>query len=82
MRSLLKVNRYVVAGTPDHAAAMVETIGKALPVEARAFPGPREAWAFLGARPAPRVAPGGGAQQGGAGTDASSGSSASSRAAT
>jgi hypothetical protein len=51
LRSIFNVARYVVAGAPAHAAAMVETVGKALPVEARSFDTAAEAWAYLGADP-------------------------------
>jgi hypothetical protein len=56
LKSLFDVRRYVVASAPAHAATMVEVVGKALPVEAKAFDTSRAAWDFLGARPLERRA--------------------------
>jgi hypothetical protein len=56
LQSLFNVRRYVVAAAPAHAATMVEVVGKALPVEAKAFDTPRAAWAHLDARPLERRA--------------------------
>ena len=58
-RSLVNVRRYVVVGAPAGANAMIEAIGKLIPVEATAF-GADEldaAWTLLGARPAGPAAP-------------------------
>lgn len=52
MRSLAHVRRYVVAGAPQGAAAMVEAMGKVIPVEAESVATEAEAWAALDARPA------------------------------
>ena len=53
LRSIAKVNRYVVVGAPGAANAMIETMGKLMPVESRTFPLAElgAAWALLGARP-------------------------------
>ncbi|MEE4189006.1 MAG: STAS/SEC14 domain-containing protein [Roseobacter sp.] len=49
VRSLSSVRRYVVANAPDHAAEMVETLGKVLPVDAEAFDDLDDAFKALGA---------------------------------
>ncbi|SER96715.1 SpoIIAA-like [Tranquillimonas rosea] len=46
-KSLRHVRNYVVAGAPDKAASMVETMGKVLPVEAKSFATEAEAFAWL-----------------------------------
>ena len=54
LRSIAKVNRYVVVGAPSAANSMIETMGKLMPVESHTF-GIDElgaAWTLLGARPA------------------------------
>ena len=52
LKSLVKLENYVVARAPGAAGTMVEAFGKVLPLEARSFDTAAEAWAFLGARPA------------------------------
>ncbi len=49
IRSLGNVRRYVTAGAPPAAGAMVEAMGKVIPVKTEAFDAPGEAWASLGA---------------------------------
>ncbi len=49
--SLWNVRAYVVAGAPDSARAMIEGIGKLLPIDARTFDTEAEARAFLEAQP-------------------------------
>ncbi len=53
-RSLANVDKYVAVGAPDSAAAMIEVMGKIIPVEARTYPMSQldVAWTYLGARPA------------------------------
>ena len=51
-RSLSKVSRHVVAGAPDSASSMLETMGKIMPVETETFRTEAEAWAALDASPA------------------------------
>lgn len=46
--SLWHVDRYVTAGAPEAASAMVEAMGRVIPVQAEAFETPEEAWRFLG----------------------------------
>ncbi|SDY20847.1 STAS/SEC14 domain-containing protein [Citreimonas salinaria] len=54
VESLAKVRNYVVAQAPDRAGNMVETMGKLMPVEARAFDTEAEALDWLRAQPAPQ----------------------------
>lgn len=49
--SLWEVDRYVTAGAPDGASAMVEAMGRVIPPRARAFETADEAWRFLGVEP-------------------------------
>ena len=53
LRSIAKVNRYVVVGAPEAANSMIETMGKLMPVESHTFRLAElgAAWALLGARP-------------------------------
>lgn len=53
MRSLTKVERYVVVGAPDAAGRMVQTLGTLMPVQTRAYPLDEldDAFSFLNARP-------------------------------
>ena len=54
LRSIARVNRYVVVGAPEAANTMIETMGRLMPVESHTFPIAElgAAWALLGARPA------------------------------
>lgn len=51
--ALWEVDRYVTAGAPEAASAMVEAMGKVIPVRAEAFDTAEEAWRFLGVDPVP-----------------------------
>ncbi|WP_375259958.1 STAS/SEC14 domain-containing protein [Citreimonas sp.] len=51
--SLSKVRNYVVANAPGQAGGIVETMGKIMPVEARAFDTEAAALEWLRAQPAP-----------------------------
>jgi hypothetical protein len=59
LRSVWKVDRYVVVGAPDGAETMIEAMGKIIPVEARTFDLSEieAAWSHAGARPAGSPAP-------------------------
>ena len=50
-RSLTNIDKYVVANAPAGAAAMVEAMGKIIPVQAESFDDAAQAWGFLNARP-------------------------------
>ncbi|TFL17679.1 STAS/SEC14 domain-containing protein [Jannaschia formosa] len=54
VRSVAKVGRYVTVGAPDSAKAMIEAMGKIIPVEAKTFDMHELdlAWSYVGARPA------------------------------
>jgi hypothetical protein len=54
VKSLSNVRNYVVANAPGQAGSIVETTGKAMPVDARAFDTEAEALAWL--RNQPKVA--------------------------
>ncbi|MEM7724693.1 MAG: STAS/SEC14 domain-containing protein [Pseudomonadota bacterium] len=45
--SLWNVARYVTAGAPDGASAMIEVMGSVLPTETHAFDTEAEAWGFF-----------------------------------
>ena len=49
--ALWSVRRYVVAGAPDGAAAMIEAMDKVMPVKAEAFETADAAWRSLAAGP-------------------------------
>jgi|SRR6056297_1443394 len=49
-RSVTNVRRYVVAGAPEAAAEMVETMGRVLPVQAEAYDTEDAAWRALDAQ--------------------------------
>lgn len=51
VKSLTKVERYVVVNAPDHARSKIDTMGSLLPVETMTFDDEAEAWAHLGATP-------------------------------
>lgn len=53
-RSLAKIDTYVTVGAPDGAEAMIEAMGRLIPVKARTFDMEDldAAWAHVGARPA------------------------------
>lgn len=50
-RSLSKVRNYVVANAPGQAGGVVETMGKAMPVEAKSFETEDEALEWLRTQP-------------------------------
>ncbi len=50
-KSLTHLRNYVVAGVPDAAGTMIETMSKVMPVDGRAFDTEAEAMAFLRAQP-------------------------------
>jgi len=52
-RSLRHVEKYAVVGAPRAAAALINTMGSLIPVEARTFDAAdeQEAWRFVGASP-------------------------------
>ncbi|WP_191090200.1 SpoIIAA family protein [Histidinibacterium aquaticum] len=50
-KSLRHVRNYVVAGAPDAAESMIETMGKLLPVNAKTFDTEAEALDWLRAQP-------------------------------
>ena len=49
--ALWNVRAYVVAGAPDKAAQMIETMGRVIPVEARSFATEAEARDYLAGLP-------------------------------
>jgi hypothetical protein len=51
-QALWSVDRYVVAGAPDGADAMIEAMNKVMPVQAETYETEAEAWAALETRPA------------------------------
>jgi len=53
LRSIVHVDRYVVVGAPEKANAMIEAMGKLMPVEPVTYPLERldDAWRLLDAQP-------------------------------
>ena len=51
VKSLTKVERYVVVNAPERAKSKIETMGSLIPVETKTFDEEAEAWAYLGATP-------------------------------
>ena len=52
-RSLVKVNRYVVVGVPESAAALIEAMGTLIPVKAETYDEELAAWRALDAEAVP-----------------------------
>lgn len=52
-RSIVKVDKYGVVGSPSFAATMINVMDKIMPVDARTFSLDEEdaAWTFIGTRP-------------------------------
>ncbi|MEM8577532.1 MAG: STAS/SEC14 domain-containing protein [Pseudomonadota bacterium] len=49
VKAVWNVNRYIVVGAPDKAEAMVETMGKVIPVKAETYDEEAAAWRAVGA---------------------------------
>lgn len=55
MRSVANVRNYVVAKAPGQAGEIVETMGRMMPVQAKAFDSEEEALEWLKSQPAPEA---------------------------